>query len=61
MNGLELKISRLRAGMKQYQLARELGISQPLLSKYENDYQEPPPHVKEKLQEILGIEEAGTE
>jgi len=50
--GLELKIARLRAGLKQYQLASEVGIASTQLSEIETGRREVSPEV---LERILGV------
>ena len=36
LSGIELKVLRIRSGVKQYQLAQALGIPASVLSGYEN-------------------------
>ena len=50
--GLELKIARIRAGLKQYQLAAKLGIAPTQLCEIENGRREVSP---ELLERILGM------
>lgn len=57
MNGMDWKIARIRSGLRQFQVAKVLGISQPSLSQLESGYREMSPAVKEKLSELYGIEE----
>jgi transcriptional regulator with XRE-family HTH domain len=52
MNGTDLKIARIKAGLKQYEFAQLLGIPQARVSEYENDHREPSPEI---LQKILTI------
>ena len=37
VRGIDLKVMRVRAGLKQYEVAQRLGIPPPALSGYEND------------------------
>jgi len=50
--GLELKIARLRAGLKQYELAAKVGIAPTQLCEIETGRRELPP---ELLDRILGV------
>ena len=50
--GLELKIARLRAGLKQYQLASKVGIAPTQLCEIETGRREVSP---ELLERILGV------
>lgn len=52
ISGLELKVLRLRAGLRQYELAAQLGITQTKLSKIECGRAQPS---TELLQRMLGI------
>lgn len=48
--GLELKIARLRAGLKQYEVAAKVGIAPTQLCEIEMGRREPPP---EPVQPVL--------
>jgi len=37
MTGLDIKVARIRAGLRQYKVAAALGITQTVLSQIEND------------------------
>jgi transcriptional regulator with XRE-family HTH domain len=37
MTGLDIKIARIRAGLRQYKVAAALGITQTVLSQIENE------------------------
>ncbi len=41
--GIELKLRRVRAGVRQYQVARELGIPASMLCEWENGRKPVPP------------------
>ncbi len=41
--GIELKLRRIRAGVRQYQVARELGIPPSMLCDWENGRKPVPP------------------
>ena len=53
MNGLELKIARIRANLKQWQLAAKIGVSQNRLSLYELGRQPIPPELHDRIKRIL--------
>lgn len=50
--GLELKIARLRAGLKQYEMAAKVGIASTQLCEIETGRREVSP---ELLERILGV------
>ena len=52
--GLELKIMRLKAGLKQYELAAKLGLSPVHLSEIETGRREVLPELYRKIAETLG-------
>ena len=41
ISGLEIKVRRIRAGLRQYQLAAQLGITQTKLSRIECGWLQP--------------------
>ncbi len=51
--GLELKIARLRVGMKQYELIAKLGIGPPRLPVIESGRCSIPPELAEKIKRVL--------
>ena len=53
MKGLELKIARIRANLKQWQLASKVGISQNRLSQFELGRQPIPPELAVKIERLL--------
>jgi transcriptional regulator with XRE-family HTH domain len=56
MDGLEIKIARLRAGLKQYELAAKVGITQTKLSEIECGRLQPSPELLQRVLQV--IEEA---
>jgi len=59
VKGLELKIMRLRAGLRQYDLAARLGISPNRLSEIETGRRQPSPEVLEQLLQIINQAKSG--
>ena len=53
VKGLDLKIMRLKAGLRQYDVAARLGIPPNRLSEMESGRREPSPELLERLVEIL--------
>jgi transcriptional regulator with XRE-family HTH domain len=51
-----LKLARLEVGKSQWDVAKETGISQTMLSLYEREYLEPKPEHKEALAKACGKE-----
>ena len=52
--GLNIKIKRLHAGLKQYELAAKLGIAPTQLCEIETGRKKPSKELLQKLQTILG-------
>lgn len=52
-SGLELKIYRLKARLKQYELAATLGISTTQLCEVETGRRQPSPELAEKIERVL--------
>ena len=52
----ELKIQRVRSGIKQYRLAQLVNITQSELSAFETGRKEAPSEVKQRLSDVLCIE-----
>jgi len=52
-SGLELKIGRLKARLKQYELAATLGISTTKLCEIETGRRQPSPELAEKIERVL--------
>ena len=53
MKGLDFKLARVRAGVKQYEMAAALGICQTRLSAIENGRSKLTPEVEIRLRQIL--------
>lgn len=53
MRGIDLKIARIRAGLKQYELAQMVGISQNRLSMIELERCQPSRDLLERISEAL--------
>lgn len=53
---MELKIKRIRKGIKQKDLAEKVGISQNLLSMYESGKRKPNHATLSKIADILGCD-----
>jgi len=49
MDGIELKILRIRAGIRAYELARRLGMSESALSRIETGRRQPSPELTERI------------
>ena len=52
-NGLGLKIARLRAGLKQYELAAKVGIAPTQLCEIETGRREVPPDLLDRILEVI--------
>jgi len=52
--GLELKIARLRAGLKQYELAAKVGIAPTQLCEIETGRRELGPELLERILRVIG-------
>jgi len=57
--GLELKILRLKAGIRQYELAAKLGIHPSRLSEIESGRRAPSPELVERLTQIVKVGQRG--
>ena len=51
--GLQLRVARLRAGIKQWELAQRVGVSGTVLSRIETGSREPDPDLLARLWEAL--------
>lgn len=51
--GIDIKIARLKAGMRQYDLAAKVGIHPSHLSEIETGRRQPSPEVLERLVLVL--------
>lgn len=58
MKGLELKIARIRANLKQWELASKLGITQNRLSQYELGRKPIPTGIAKKMKRFLDVDDA---
>ena len=47
--GMELRLLRIRAGLRQYRVAQELGIPPSVLCDYENGRRPVPAHQRERI------------
>lgn len=56
--GLKLKMRRQERGLDQKQLARAIGATQPMVSRWENDKIFPSEPYQEKLKEILDVDQS---
>lgn len=52
MDALELKIARIRAGFRQYELAAKVGITQTKLSEIECGRLQPSPELLQRILEL---------
>lgn len=57
LSGIELKIARLKVGIKQFELAARLGIGPSQLSQIETGRQKPSPELAKQIEEILQEEQ----
>jgi len=57
VNGLQLKLKRIEAGVRQYRLAAALDIPPATLSYYENEHRPIPPGMQERI--LAAIDELG--
>jgi len=53
VNGLDIKIARLKAGLRQYDLAARLGIPPSRLSEIESGRRKPAPEIMRQIHKIL--------
>ena len=58
MDGFEIKVRRLRLGLRQYELAYRIGVSPSVLSAIENSRQVPPASLLRRIENVLAREEA---
>lgn len=56
--GLDIKIARIRAGLRQYEVAKSIGILPSRLSEIEAGRREPSEEVLQRLLQILGLIES---
>ena len=55
VNGIDLKVARIKAGYRQYEVAARLGIHPCQLSEIESDRRKPSAEVLQRLLQILGF------
>ena len=53
MDGIDIKIARIRAGVRAYELAHQLGLSESALSRIETGRKQPSPELAERITEAL--------
>ncbi len=53
MDGIEIKIARIRAGVRAYELAQRLGLSESALSRIETGRKQPSPELAARIAEAL--------
>ena len=53
MDGIELKIKRIRAGVRAYELAHRLGMSESALSRIETGRKQPSAELTARINEAL--------
>ena len=53
MKGITLKVKRIRAGLSQAELAKMVGLTQPLISKLEAGFYIPGPELMQKINDAL--------
>lgn len=59
VKGLDIKIARLKAGFRQYDVAARLGIPPSRLSEIESGRRQPSDALLEKLRQILNEDKSG--
>lgn len=55
MSGLEIKLSRIKSGLKGYELARLLHITPDMMSKIENGHVVPTQNLMGKIKKVLNV------
>jgi len=60
MDGLEFKIARLRAGLRAYEVARRVGLSESALSRIETGRRQASPEEAARIAEALSATAAGS-
>lgn len=53
MNGLDLKVARLKANLKQYEMANLVGIPQTRIWEFETNRRVPAPEILQRIRRIL--------
>ena len=55
ISGLDLKLARIRAGLKQYEVASKVGIGPTQLSEIETGRREPLPQLLQRILKVLRV------
>lgn len=53
MKGIDIKVSRIKSGIKSYELANKLGITPDIMSKIELDHIRPNKELSRKISSVL--------
>jgi len=53
VDGIDIRIARIRAGLKQYELAERAGIREPELSMIETGRKQPSPEMAARIENAL--------
>lgn len=53
MKGITIKVRRIRAGLSQTELAKLVGLTQPVISNLENGLYIPGPELMQKINDAL--------
>jgi len=53
VDGIEIKIARIRAGVRAYELAHRVGLSESALSRIETGRKQASPELAERISEAL--------
>ena len=53
MQGIEIKVARIRAGLRQYQVAAQVGISPSKLSEIESGRKQPSRELYSRILEVI--------
>ena len=55
MDGIDIKIARIRAGVRAYELAHRVGLSESALSRIETGRKRPTPELVERITDALSV------
>lgn len=53
----DFKLARMKAGLRQIDLAKALGVSESLVAKWETDRSKPTPEMSQRIEKILKIDD----
>jgi len=53
VDGLEIKIARIRAGVRAYELAQRVGLSESAMSRIETGRKQPSPELAKRITDAL--------